>query len=239
MKKIIAAAISILVGTFGFTIVDKELIERVDNLEYSVSSMQEQIDQMEPSTYETTKANVITSMPGTTQDSQPLEVGYEIPVSENQMKKFLIEWNGQSSKYIKPGNDNIKVTSLWTTSISISTNYEQEYFIYIDKASAKVSNIYEDTSSYYDSDYSVCTKVNYSYEIDVCIKGYTSSELAGNYIKFNEVYFSDIHIDYYETPQTIIKSDGTFEVKLSIDLLNLNKSNTLSFDSPKISNNIY
>ena len=277
MKKIIAAALSILVGTFGFTIVDKELIERVDNLEYSVSSMQERIDQMESSTSETTK-DMISSMPVTTQDSQPLEVGYEIPVSDNQMEKFLIEWNGRYSNYIRPGMNNGAIstvdfhvantlkmsynaytttstmtsrpttttttkpftnTTKPTTKITTTQIISTEYFIYIDNATAKISNIYEDKSSYYDSDYSVCTKVYKTYSVDVCIKGHTSEELAGNYIKFNEVYISDICMDYYETPQTTINSDGTFEVKLSIDLRNIYKSYTFSFDWPKVSASDY
>ena len=46
MKKIIAAALSILVGACGFTIVDKRTDKRVEDLEQSVSSMQEEINSL-------------------------------------------------------------------------------------------------------------------------------------------------------------------------------------------------
>lgn len=46
MKKIIAAAMSILLGAFGFTITDKKTEERLNNLEASVSSMQEEISSL-------------------------------------------------------------------------------------------------------------------------------------------------------------------------------------------------
>lgn len=49
MKKIIASALSLIVGVFGYTIADKELSTRVDNLEASVSSMQEEIDILQSS----------------------------------------------------------------------------------------------------------------------------------------------------------------------------------------------
>ena len=43
MKKIIATALSLIVGVFGYTIADKELSARVDDLELSVSSIQEEM----------------------------------------------------------------------------------------------------------------------------------------------------------------------------------------------------
>ncbi|MBP3333832.1 MAG: hypothetical protein J6M35_07290 [Clostridia bacterium] len=46
MKKIIAAALSILLGAFGFTITDKKTEKRLDELEASVSSMQEEISSL-------------------------------------------------------------------------------------------------------------------------------------------------------------------------------------------------
>ncbi|MBQ8574789.1 MAG: PASTA domain-containing protein [Clostridia bacterium] len=46
MKKIIAAAMSVLLGAFGFTITDKKVEERLDDLEASVSSMQEEISSL-------------------------------------------------------------------------------------------------------------------------------------------------------------------------------------------------
>lgn len=69
MKKIIATALSILVGVFGYTIADKELSARVDELEASVSSMQEEISSLharEPATEPestTTEPDVGTDIP--------------------------------------------------------------------------------------------------------------------------------------------------------------------------------
>ncbi|MCQ2484786.1 MAG: hypothetical protein MJ168_05570 [Clostridia bacterium] len=58
MKKIIAAALSILVGAFGYTIVDKTLEQRVADLEYSVSSLEERAY---PSNYEDLTSNSTSS----------------------------------------------------------------------------------------------------------------------------------------------------------------------------------
>ena len=69
MKKIIAAALSILLGAFGFTITDKKTEERLDDLEASVSSMQEEL-----SNYHTHK----TAEPTTTTTTQP-DVGTDLP----------------------------------------------------------------------------------------------------------------------------------------------------------------
>ena len=46
MKKIIATALSLIVGVFGYTIADRELSARVDDLEASVSSMQEEMSSL-------------------------------------------------------------------------------------------------------------------------------------------------------------------------------------------------
>ena len=45
MKKIIAVALSILVGAFGYTIVDSAMEERVSTLEKQVESLEKRIDQ--------------------------------------------------------------------------------------------------------------------------------------------------------------------------------------------------
>lgn len=57
MKKIVATALSLLLGVFGYTIADKELSARVDELEVSISSMQEEINSLK----DTTKETVITT----------------------------------------------------------------------------------------------------------------------------------------------------------------------------------
>lgn len=51
MKKIIAAALSVLIGAFGFTIVDKTIEQRVSDLEYSVSSLVEENNSLSEKTY--------------------------------------------------------------------------------------------------------------------------------------------------------------------------------------------
>lgn len=54
MKKIVATALSLLLGVFGYTIADKELSARVDELEVSVSRMQEEINSLKNATETTT-----------------------------------------------------------------------------------------------------------------------------------------------------------------------------------------
>lgn len=54
MKKIVATALSLLLGVFGYTIADKELSARVDELEVSVSRMQEEINSLKNTTETTT-----------------------------------------------------------------------------------------------------------------------------------------------------------------------------------------
>ena len=50
MKKIIASALALLLGSFGYTIVDKEITDHVNDLECSLSSMQEEIEILQKST---------------------------------------------------------------------------------------------------------------------------------------------------------------------------------------------
>ena len=56
MKKIIAAALSVLVGAFGYTIVDSTIDERVSRLESEVYELREEISGYHPSKH-TNKPN--------------------------------------------------------------------------------------------------------------------------------------------------------------------------------------
>ncbi|MBR5562419.1 MAG: DUF4474 domain-containing protein [Clostridia bacterium] len=63
MKKIIATALSILVGAFGYTIVDQAIEDRVTNLEYAVSSLEAVVESYHNAP--TTKSPITTQLPTT------------------------------------------------------------------------------------------------------------------------------------------------------------------------------
>ena len=96
MKKIIAAALSILVGAFGYTIVDSAIEDRVATLESEVVELREIISQYHPqySWFTTTVASnttrTTTTHLATTQPLTPLQKWLE----ENQVDGYEYEPDG-------------------------------------------------------------------------------------------------------------------------------------------------
>ena len=97
MKRIIAAALSILVGAFGYTIVDSVIEDRVATLESQVAELQGIVSSYHNNIIETTKAissvatNVTTGRPSsTTQALTPLAKW----LSENQVAGFIYQPDG-------------------------------------------------------------------------------------------------------------------------------------------------
>ena len=109
MKKIIAAALSILVGAFGYTIVDSAIEDRVATLESEVVELREEVSRYHPnysSNTTTRKTTSITSRPTSTiNDSywQPTTIGSFLEESSNTMRKFLLrKWSTGRVQYISP-----------------------------------------------------------------------------------------------------------------------------------------
>ena len=124
MKRIIAAALSILVGAFGYTIVDKAIEDRVATLESEVVELREEVSKYHPnfSGYDTTKADselttkknetstkrratttqvISTLSPATADDN--LQVGDYLAESPNSQHKFLLrKWSNGRIQYISP-----------------------------------------------------------------------------------------------------------------------------------------
>lgn len=183
MKRIIAAALSVLVGAFGYTIVDKALEDRVATLESEVVELRQEVSEYHPQYSEY----------GTTIDlSKPLTIGSYLTESSDSLRKFLIrEYTNGDFRYISHNNykpvsfvDRISTTNEPTTIHPTTTqpivnstmndnfagdfvtttcaqtyipiNPVADYFLYITESSAQITDISEDVSYIfgYDKDYS-------------------------------------------------------------------------------------
>lgn len=230
MKRIIAAALSVLVGAFGYTIVDKALENRVTALESEVVELRGEVSKYHP---EYTADN----NDGTTEPESEfkLEVGQALKESSNSIHKFLIrEYSNGLYKYISSNNyepvtfvnktTNILTTAVKpsTTKLTDSTNYDDpyddprpseaytgypvaEYYLYLTDCSAYISDIQEDVSySYgYDNDYSQVSKpiVSTYYYLTIKYKGYADKELAGKSISFS-VYPNGEYCGWFDKPSS-------------------------------------
>lgn len=187
MKRIIAAALSVLVGTFGYTIVDKALEDRVATLESEVVELREEVSGYHPqySEYDTT-----------IDMSKPLSVGSYLIESSESLHKFLIrEYTNGELRYIsynnyesvsfvnrtlteiqptttrpattRPATTHLAVNG--TTNGYVTTTDAQtyvpvyplaDYFLYITESSAQITDISEEISYVYgyDKDYSLSSK---------------------------------------------------------------------------------
>ncbi len=117
MKRIIAAALSILVGAFGYTIVDSAIEDRVATLESEVVELREEVLRYHPKYISTTtqkktttKNNSTTTIiyfPSTsTTDSywQPTAIGSFLNERPNSMHKFFLrKWSNGKIYYVSPG----------------------------------------------------------------------------------------------------------------------------------------
>lgn len=104
MKRIIAAALSVLVGAFGYTIVDQTVEDRVTSLESEVVELREEVSRYHPQysehgttrprTESTTRINGTTIYNPTTDNfvdlSQPLVIGSYLRESSGSHHKFLV-----------------------------------------------------------------------------------------------------------------------------------------------------
>ena len=223
MKKIIAAALSILVGAFGYTIVDSAIEDRVATLESEVVELREEVSRYHPnySSQTTTRratTNIFTTIknytstivttekPTTTwvDPSAPIQIGSYLKEDSRSMHKFVLrKWDNGKIEYISPDNyNNVLATN------GITGN---DYFLYITENSAQIIDISNDISysHWYDKDYSeVTTEISRpKTTVKILCKGYTDPIFAGK-----EVLIKGWLAGYgsYVVSGTI-GSDGTFE----------------------------
>lgn len=237
MKRIIAAALSVLVGAFGYTIVDQAMEDRVTNLESEVVELRGEVSKYHPknttSPYEGSEV-FTTEAVGYT----GAQVGDFLVETENSTRKFLIrEYNDGRYVYIPSYNyepvsfGQKATTAIEATNITgddVLDGFEmtttqpyalKEYFLYVTESTAQITAI-EDKVSYsygYDKNYSEVSKPINKIKtfVTVTYKGYTDSSLAGKKIQV-ETEFTPYDGDYFNCYQeriegNIIKSDGSFE----------------------------
>lgn len=231
MKKIIAAALSILVGAFGYTIVDKALENRVTNLESEIVELRAEVSQYHPQpiTDATSKAPMptdptyrpTTSLRHTEPTTPGLYPGKYIDKSSDSKSKFLLRlYDDGDLVYLKPENYQEDMTRI----------HYNEYFLYLTESSAQIISVDtdEEYSYKYDNDYSL---VSSSYDtgsvtIRVKYKGYTDPALVNRTIDFyTPIYLNGYSFSSYnmnlsgdEPQNNVIRSDGSFEYTKTIVL---------------------
>lgn len=132
MKKIIAAALSVLVGAFGYNIVDKEIEDRVTSLESEVVELREEVSKYHPqySEYDTTVTDTeSTSYKYTTNNfvdpSQPLVIGSYLKESSGSIRKFLIR-ESTYGKFYYVSHNNYEPVTFMTRPIIITQAEETQ-----------------------------------------------------------------------------------------------------------------
>lgn len=257
MKRIIAAALSVLVGAFGYTIVDKALENRVATLESEVVELREEVSKNHQYTtlpYDGSKVFSTSEdifFP-TTESHAEILLGDYLTEAKGSIRKFLIrEYPYDNFEYIPYQNYDPAVsfvsrpmTPPIPDTIATTTPYTTvaEYYVNIEKVSAQITDIHEETwvSHGYNSDYSTVTK-NGSLtvtSITVSSNGYTDPALSGKRIILNLNLYEQY--DFYPTKiiSNTIRDDGTFEYKaIYSENFNLNSLPYFYIDNLKINNN--
>lgn len=124
MKRIIAAALSILLGAFGYTIVDSAIENRVATLESEVVELREEVSKYHPQ-YTTNSSTIRATHPNTsvqgsisTTERKNIYAGRYFDKDDASKSKFLLRFysNGYI-KYISP--DDYGTTTTKSTSLSV------------------------------------------------------------------------------------------------------------------------
>ena len=230
MKRIIALALSILLGSTGYVIVDHTIENRVGVLESQVESLNGVVSSLEDKhqtrtltmpTVPTVPINTTTtSRKQTTSTTTPLEtVGAELlPFEDSYQSKYMLRCysNGRVSYIPTSGSNNITYPH-HTTIDNNRTTTQLTYtdtFLYLTDVEAKISSSerYTEPYSYYDSDYSVI----YSHynklknEITITFTGNTSADLSGKSLDFDVEFWEDYDHTLSPKKETTI-TDNTID----------------------------
>ena len=253
LKKIIAAALSVLVGAFGYTVVDKALEDRVATLESEVVELREEVSRNHQYTtfpYDGSKVFSTSEDIFFPTESHEILLGDYLTEVKGSIKKFLIrEYPYDNFEYIP--HQNYDPVSFVSRPIAGNTAYFAtttpntplaEYYVNIEDVSAQITDIHEENwvSRGYNSDYSTVTKTGSLTvtSITVSCNGYTDSALSGKRIILNLNLYEQY--DFYPSKiiSNTIKDDGTFEYKaIYSGNFNLNSLPYFYINNLKINNN--
>ena len=208
MKKFIAAILSVLVGTFGYTIVDSKIEDRVSSLESEVIELREEISVYHGMDSPSSTRIPTTNYPTNTEQTTGIypEQGDFLGEKSDSQNKFLFrKYNDGTIRYVS-------VDEMNRPTITEDSSLYEEYFLYVTESSAHVLRVEEETSynSWYDEDYSSHTNVSKKKKVTVSvdIEGYTDSVFAGKKIRFSHYSHPSISSIIYS--DSLIRLDGSF-----------------------------
>lgn len=240
MKKAIAALLASFVGLFGYQIVDKTIEARVDNLEYQVSSQQEEIESLHrigkysvslsSSTEFYSSSNVSSQFetsslyedPSLSESISSVEypvlvtVGYVFPIKKLQTKYMYRVYSNGAIRYVPTGLAPVCTTA---PNATLPDDYD-EYYLYVNSVEAVVTSIEDKTESYtyYDADYTLKTGTTTKklVSVTVTVSGKTDPIFAGKKVTiYPQIYRSDSDDGLYNitSNSTVIEDNGSFEIK--------------------------
>lgn len=216
MKKIIAAALSILVGAFGYTIVDNTVEDRIASLESQVAELQAYHTKVEASEIYTTENY-----------SSDVSVTYTETTNPNYVVGQKRNWNlsGSVTKFLIRvySDDSVCAYSPDTLnaieeSTMIDNNADKEivdeHYLYITAAYSEITKVIEKemtTRIEFDDDFSTTIhtemyKPNITYKVVVI--GRTDDSLKGRMI---ERFYCTDNSTYWLNGEAKISEDGLFE----------------------------
>lgn len=224
-KRFIAAALSILVGTFGYTIVDSTIENRISFLESEVVELREEVSKyhsnndftgIDPTLANTQHDNQITEYFPIITTCPPITVSYPTTGIYPAQGDFLYKDPDGQTKFLfrKYSNGSIRYVSVDELNHPTVSNEDpfDEYYLYVIDSSAQILSVEEETTynSWHDNDYSIHTSVftNKKVIVSVDIEGYTDPVFAGKKLKFS--HYSHPQIISINRTDTLIRSDGSF-----------------------------
>lgn len=151
MKKFIAAALSILVGAFGYTIVDSTIEDRISSLESEVYELRENVSDYHNQNVSSEKAT----------EPNGFFVGKKLVEERGSRSKFLIRIHDDGlAEYLSPKDLN-NTTVRTTTSFDGTTHFFEGTYLnettyqnfYSLKSSTKADNATETSYGYYEESF--------------------------------------------------------------------------------------
>lgn len=228
MKKIIVAALSILVGACGYTIVDKEINDRVASLEASASAYSEELSavnsrlyDLENYTNEYYVPTITTNTTNTTKSNSEFEIGDNFPIGKNQQRSFKIAelcfeqfYEGEKFNYTVYKDYGFGYNLADYDGELISTQY-------YDVSISDLNIIVVDTSTKTEtlsSNYTTSEVNKKSLKIKIEFNGATDPKFAGKYISFNVNWLRNTAGYYIANSRisALVSKDGTFAVSETI-----------------------
>lgn len=252
VKKFIAAALSVLVGAFGYTIVDSAIEDRVSRLESEV--------------YELRQENLNENSETHSQDDcDTIYLGKQLVKSESSLSKLLVRIHNDgrisyiTPRYYTPRNEDLDYseTNAQTTTrlydsdiwyhfesqVYYSNATPGDYYFYITDSSSVISQIDNRVENhyYYNDDYSLVSKPydNSKVYINFSCSGNTSINLANHRIHMTPYFLCGTNPQNLEAisdsklisiERSEINLDGTFEYSAIYEIpLNSDYNNHLHF----------